>query len=91
MTACDPGVAFAGRVAPVAAIPISAKAAAVRVIAQRTPEASPRLIRHSSRADPPNAILAFAVIDTSPGDRRILALRMGVKTAMRQLSNDIAA
>src|SRR5271163_271217 len=60
------------RVAPVAAIPISAKATAVRVIAQRTPEASPRLTRHSSRADP-NATLAFAVIDASPGDRRILA------------------
>src|SRR4029077_16635932 len=45
-----PGVAFAGTVAPVAAVPISATATAVLVIAPRTPEAIAQLIRISPHA-----------------------------------------
>jgi hypothetical protein len=47
-----PGVAFAGTVAPVAAIPISATATAVLVVAPRTPESIGQLIRPSLSADP---------------------------------------
>jgi hypothetical protein len=47
----NPGVAFAGAVAPVAAIPISATATAVLVAATRTIEEIPHLIHHSLRAD----------------------------------------
>src|SRR5271155_5503337 len=62
------------RVAPVAAIPISAKATAVRVIALRTPTPHWRLPLSTHH----QVIVAYS-------------LAYGRETAMRQLSNDIAA